>query len=207
MQDNKPRKKFFSEEVLNEILDTKKVLFQFLRHPLIEIKNLPDWDWRRLLMLQGSVTAAAGALAGLIDKKISFSIIVGLITMPLLTLISLTVATLFFYYCFQIFANKTLPPRKLFTVILFANIPYFIFQILAGFVPPITLIGLAFTGILLLVGFVENFQIDRKLAIRIVGGLYALIFCVWILEQINSSRWEKAWNSDRYDAPEVQLGQ
>jgi hypothetical protein len=173
---------------------------------MIEIKHLPDWDWRRLLFLQISVTAATGAMAGLIDKKISLSILVGLITMPMLTLITLMVATLFFYYCFQIFAAKTISIRKLFTVILFANIPYFIFQVLAGYVPPISLIGLAFAGILLLVGFVENFQLDKKLVIRIIGSLYALIFCLWIWEQISSSRWEKSWNSERYDAPEVELG-
>ena len=200
------REKFFSEEVINEILDTKRVLLQFLRHPLKEIKNLPEWDWRRLLFLQISVTAACGALAGLIDKKISISILVGLITMPMLTLVSLMVSTLFFYYCFQIFASKTISIRRLFTVILFANIPYFIFQILAGYLPPISLVGLAFTAVLLLVGFVENFQIDRKLAIRIIGSLFALIFVLWIWEQVNSSRWERTWNSDRYEAPEVELG-
>lgn len=198
--------KFLGEKVIHEILDTKRVLLRFLRHPLHEIKNLPDWEWQRLIFLQVSVTAMSGALAGLIDKKISLSILVGLFTMPILTFISLTVCTLFFYYCFQIFANQTISLRKLFTVILFANIPYFIFQILAGLVPPITLVGLAFTAILLLVGFVETFGIDRKLAIRIIGGLYALILCMWIWEQINSSRWERNWNSDRYEAPEVELG-
>lgn len=199
-------RRFISDDVINEILDTKRVLLRFLRHPVREIRSLPDWDWRRILFLQISVTAFTGALAGLIDKKISLSILVGLFTMPLLTLISLSISTLFFYYCFQIFANLTVSLRKLFILILFANIPYFIFQVLAGYVPPITLVGLAFTAFLLLVGFVDSFRIEKKLAVRIIGSLYALIFCLWILEQVNSTRWEKNWNSDSYEAPEVELG-
>lgn len=203
---NLMNKKFFSQEVIDQILDTKKVLLLFLRHPVKEVKKLPNWPWPRLIFLQISVTAFAGLAAGIIDKKMFFSIVAGLITMPILTFISLMISTLFFYYCFQVFASTTLSLRRLFTLLLFANIPYFIFQILSGLVPPITLVGLAFTGFLLIVGFVENFYLNKKLVIRIVAALYAVIFCMWMWEKITSTQWDKSWRSETYQAPPVELG-
>ena len=193
--------------ILNEILEVKNFLNKFLRHPMTEIKSVPDWHWYRLIGLHATLAAICGALTGLVEKKISFSIIAGLILTPILTMITLGVATLFFYYCFQIFVQKTVSVRKLATVIVLANIPQMILQVVSGYVPPITLVGMAFTALLLLVGFVENFQIDRKMAMRLIGGLYAIFIALWLWNQASSARFEKSWNSDRMEAPEVHLGE
>jgi hypothetical protein len=195
-----------SELLLQEILEIKRTLIQFLRHPMTEMKSLPDWPWLRLAILHIGVTAITGALGGFAEHRIIWSIFVGLFISPILYLIILGISTLFFYYCFQIFAERTVSPRRLFTVILFANIPQFIFQIISGFVPPITLVGMAFTALLLLVGLVKNFQLNRKLVIRIISSLYALFFAIWMWDRIQSSRMEKSWNLDHQEAPAVELG-
>lgn len=194
------------DHLLNEFYEVKSFLNQFLRHPIDQIKNVPDWHWYRLIGVHGTLAALTGALRGFVDKKISFSIIAGLFVSPVLTLISLTVASLFFYYTFQIFLQKTVSPRRLFTVIMLANIPQLILQIVSGYVPPISLVGMAFTAMLLLVGFAENFQIEKKMALRLIGSIYALFLALWIWDRVNSAQLEKTWNSDRNPAPEVHLG-
>jgi hypothetical protein len=196
------------ELFLSEALEIKRHLVQFLKHPMQEIKHIPDWPWGRLLALQISMAAVTGALAGLAERKTTFAIIAGLFLSPILTLITLGISTLFFYYCFQIFAGKTVAARSLFTVILFASIPQYIFQIISGYVPPITYVGMAFAAYLLWVGFIENFQLDRKLMLRLIVALYAILFILTAWNQIRSSpRWEKVMGSpDSYEAPEVELG-
>jgi len=195
------------EFLLREALEVKQHVVRFLRHPLVEIKQIPDWTWGRVIGLQIAVAATTGALTGLIEKKNSFSIIAGLMLAPILTMITLGISVLFFYYCFQIFAEKTVSARRLFTLVLFANIPQFIFQIAASYVPPITVVGIAFTAYLLLIGFVANFQIDKKLALKMIVTLSAIFFGLWAWDQASkSSRWEKSWSSDRIEAPEVELG-
>lgn len=195
-----------SEHLLNEALEIKNALFRFLHHPMSEIKHVPDWPWARLLLFQIVITAVTGALNGLAEQRIFFGVFAGLFFRPVITLIMMGIATLFFYYCFQIFAEKTVAPRHLFTVVLFANIPQFLFQTIEGFVPPVALVGMAFTALLLLVGFVENFQLPRKLAVRLIAVLYAIFFALWLWNSITSSKFEKAWKNQHSDAPEVELG-
>jgi hypothetical protein len=65
---------------------------------------------------------------------------------------------------------------------------------------------MAFTGLLLLVGLVENFQLNRKLVIRLISSLYALFFVLWFWDRIASSKFEKSWSTDRVQAPSVELG-
>lgn len=196
------RKEFF----LNEVLQVKQTLFQFLRHPVQEIRHVPHWPWARVLGLLVAITAVIGAVTGLIERKLSFSIIAGLFLTPILTLITLSIMSLFFYYCFQIFAERTLSYRHLFTVILFASIPQFVLRVLEGYVPPIAMVGMAFTAFLLMVGFVENFQLPRKLVIRLIAVLYTILLALWLWEQATNSVMVKNWSHDRVEAPEVELG-
>lgn len=192
------------EVLKNEIREIKSYLIPFLKNPMVQIKSIPDWTWTRLIWLQMCLAAGTGALTGLVEHKISWSIILGAFVSPILTLITLSVASLFFYYCFQIFSERTLHTRKLFTVVLLANIPQFIFQIVASYIPPIYLVGLAFTGILLLVGLVENFQLDKKLTIKIISVLYAIFLTLWVWNRISamkSDHWDRSEN-----IPAVELG-
>jgi hypothetical protein len=195
-----------SEVLLNEALEIKRVLIQFLRHPMSEIKNTPDWEWPRVFILMAAVTSITGFLGGVIEQRFLWAFFSGIFLSPLLATVMLGVSTLFFYYSFQIFAEKTVSIRQLFTLILFANIPQFIFQMISGIFPPVTLVGMALTALLLLVGFVETFQMDRKLVIRLIGGLYALFFTLWLWDRISSTQLEKKWGFERSQAPAVELG-
>ena len=194
------------DHLLKEFYEVKNFLIHFLRHPIMEIKNVPDWHWYRLIGVHCALSALAGALGGLVDKKFSFLIIAGFFYKPILTLTSLAIGTLFFYYIFQIFLQKTVSIRRLFTLVMLASIPQLLFEIVSGYVPPISLVGMAFTALLLLVGFSENFQIEKKFVVRILSGLYALFFLLWVWQRVNSARMEQTWNLERHIAPKVELG-
>ena len=198
---------FQKDFLLLEIKEIRTHLWRFLTHPMQEIRNVPEWPWPRLAILLVLVTSVCGFLSGIVNRIPVFAIIFSLIYQPIVSAIMLAISTAFFYYCFQIFCEKTVSLHKLVTVILFANIPGFIFQIAAGYIPPISLIGLAFTAFLLLVGFVDNFQLERKKVMKIVGALYGLFFVLWLLQQANSMRFDRSWSPEAIPAPAVQLGQ
>ncbi|PWU21938.1 MAG: hypothetical protein C5B49_01870, partial [Bdellovibrio sp.] len=166
-----------------------KVYQRFLSHPVREIRSLPDWSWRELFFNQVALTSATGAIAGFLKTSI-LSVAQGMIVVPVITSVTILVGSLFFYFLFQIMAGQTLPFRKLIELMFFANIPFFIFQTVAYFFPPISLFGLAMSAMLLIVGFVENFQLERKIVIRTIVGVYALFILVWLWSRIEALRFE-----------------
>ncbi|MBX2993504.1 MAG: YIP1 family protein [Bdellovibrionaceae bacterium] len=183
-------------------------LIAFLRHPIREIPHVPDWTWPELITVQVLVTSLTGAVAGLVARSV-IDIFVGIVFRPIITLVTLLISALFFYYFFQIFAQRTLDFRKLTIVIFFSSLPFFIFHILSGLIPPINLIGFAFTAVILVVGLVENFQLPKKLVLRAIAGIYIVIFLMWIWGRWDSLQIETGWRggSIENEAPEVHLGQ
>lgn len=189
-----------------EIQESKDLLLRFLKNPIQEIRHLPDWSWEHTLAFQVVVTAATGLLSGLVSLS-PLSVIAQMITTPILTLILISVSCFFFYYAFQIFAEKTVPFRQLFQTVLFANIPFFIFQVASLFLPLLTMLGMAFTALLLIVAFVERFQIPKRMVMRLILGLYVIFFLIWLWGRFDGSRIDKTWRREHIEAPEVKLGQ
>ena len=199
-----------TKQILNrqKLQSLSQSLIAFLRHPIREIPNVPDWSWAELITVQILVTSITGAIAGIIARN-PLDILLGLIFRPIITLVTLLISSLFFYYFFQIFARQTLDFRKLTTVIFFASLPFFIFHILSGLIPPINLIGFAFTAVILVVGLVENFGLPKKLVLRSIAGVYIVIFLMWVWGRWDSLQIETGWRggSIEAEAPEVHLGQ
>jgi len=190
-----------------DLSEIKVSLFSFLQHPVERIKHLPTWEWRRIILAQVLITMASGALAGLVHRSV-LSIIVGLIQTPVLTLITSFISSLFFYYTFQIFTDKIVDFKALFTAVFFANIPFFIFQVISGFFPPILLVGLAFSALLLIVGFCENFQLPKVFVMRLVGIIYVLFLVTYGLAWWSTVKSTERWHANQTEqAPEVKLGE
>lgn len=192
--------------LLQEFLDAKRALIQFLRHPLKEIKNIPDWPWLKIIIVQSVVAAICGGLRAIVDTRSIFIVISQLIINPIFQLITAGVTALFFYYSFQIFLSRTISLRQIFQMVFFASIPFYALSILTGLVPPIFLVGFAFTSVLLIVGMVEKFQVEKKFAIRLLLVINAIVLILWILQRIETMRLEDSFGS-RIEAPEVELGQ
>lgn len=165
-------------------------IFDYLRHPLEKIKSLPDWNWPTLLITLVSATIISGVLTGLVPPNF-FRIMGGIIISPIVGVVATTLGALFIYYYFQVYEKRTCSFRKIFTLLVFANIPFFIFQVGSELIPPITLVGFAFTAILMAVGLTENFQMDKKHSLRLVSILLAIVFILWLWNRIDISRLDK----------------
>ncbi len=165
-------------------------IFNYLRNPVERIKTLPDWSWSTLLITLIVVSIISGVLTGLVPPNF-FRLMGGIIISPIVGVTTTGLGALFIYYYFQVYEKRTCSFRKLFTLLLFANIPFFIFQVGSELIPPITLVGFAFTALLLAVGLTENFQMEKRRSIRLVTILLAIVFILWLWNRIDISRLER----------------
>lgn len=175
-------------------LDTAKeiirYIFNFLKHPVEKIKTLPDWNWTVLIITLISVSMVSGVLTGMVPPNF-FRIMGGIVISPIVGVTTTGLGALFIYYYFQVYEKRTCSYRKIFTLFLLANTPFFIFQVGSEVIPPITLVGFAFTALLLAVGLTENFQMDKRRALRLVTILLAIVFILWLWNRIDISRLER----------------
>lgn len=192
-----------SQKWRSELQAFVSVYIRFLTHPIREVRNLPNWGWRHQILNQLLVTSATGLASGFLQGSL-ITVLQGLLFVPLITAFTISVATLFFYFFFQIFAGVTLDFRRLMELIFFANVPFFVFQTVSHWFPPINLFGLAFSGILMIVGLCEIFHLKRALVIRTVIGVYALFLVVWLWSRMDALKTEDRLN--RIDIPHVELG-
>lgn len=180
-----------NQQLFDMAKDVLLYIGNYLRHPIEKIKTLPDWNWPVLLITLVSLSMASGILTGLVPPNF-FRLMGGIVISPIVGVVTTTLGALFIYYYFQVYEKRTCSLRKIFTLILFANIPFFIFQVGSELLPPITLVGFAFTAMLMAVGLTENFQMDKRRALRLVTILFAIVFIIWLWNRIDISRLDRA---------------
>ncbi|WP_295903899.1 YIP1 family protein [uncultured Bdellovibrio sp.] len=167
-----------------------RYIINYLRHPIEKIKTLPEWNWPVLIITLIVLSMASGVLTGLVPPNF-FRIMGGFIISPIVGVVTTFIGSLFIYYYFQVYEKRTCSLRKIFTLVLFANIPFFVFQVGSEMIPPITLVGFAFTALLMAVGLTENFQMEKRRSIRLVTILFAIVFILWLWNRIDISRLER----------------
>lgn len=197
--------KFTSDPLYLDLLKVRDEIFRFLRHPSREIKVLPDLSWRQVVLAHFIISMATGFAGGFFSLRLT-NVLMGIIVTPLIAGGVLAVAALFLTYTFQIFAERELSYRRLFLLLLFANIPFFVFQTVAVFFAPITLIGLAFTGYLLVQGLVHIFDLPKSLCQRLITTIFVLFCLVFLWNNIDFSELREQFSGPSSGAPEVHLG-
>jgi hypothetical protein len=172
---------------IKHLKDDFHFILNFLKTPIQNISTLPTWSWKRTVLINTLLSVVAGTLSGCIPPNI-FHMLFGLIFMPFITLILNHILAGFFYYYFQVFEKRTVDFLNLFKMVVLANIPYLILHILTSLLPPLTLIGLAFSALLLTVGLTDSFSLDKKRAIKLVSILYIMVFLVWLWNKLETRK-------------------
>ena len=162
-------------------------LIWFFQNPIEQIKKIPDWSLRNLLIVHFVFSIFSGLLAGIVSFN-KWNVLFGVLLFPFISMVLTLVLSTFFYYYFQVFEKKTVSFLRLLSLIVFANFPFFILQIGSNYLPPISIVGLLFSGMLIIVGLTENFQMQKKRSIRLVGIIWMLILLVWIANRISVSK-------------------
>jgi hypothetical protein len=181
----------------DEIISLFKYLKDLVRNPVESIKQIPSIKFSSLLIFQFFLCAFSVVLSNLLAP---YAINIGQVIITIVaSFIGLSLTSLFFYYFFLILFGRELSFRSLFTLVLFAHIPFALFHLLYYYFPVADLMGMGFSAILMIVGLVENYNIPRKAATRLLSSLYAMFFLFWIFKTIsvyNVSEHSKPQNLD-----------
>lgn len=180
----------FEMKLREKLKETISYIIRFATNPIQEVKSLPNWGYKHLLLVHLVISVASGVLTGLVTLSF-LNVLFGIFLLPIISLVMIFILTAFIYYYFQVFERRTVSVQNLLTLIIFANWPFFIFQIPSHYLPPLTIIGFAFTGLLLVVGLTKNFQLEKKKSFRLVITLFAVVFLVWLWNQIDLSRMDR----------------
>lgn len=173
-------------------------ILDFLKNPIQRISHFPNWSWKKTVLLNVLLSIMAGTLNGLIPPNI-YNIAYGLFFMPLITIILIHILGGFFYYYFQVFEKRTVDFLNLLRMVVLAHIPYLILHCLTSLLPPLVLVGFAFSALLLIVGLTDSFSLDKKRAIKLVSILYAMVFAVWLWEKIDTRRLSRTFSTTYQD--------
>lgn len=182
-----------------ELLHIIDYLRQYLRNPMRAISQVPVWRWPSLILFQVILAAACGFLSGIITGRI-MQILLGFIFLPISSTAMIFAFAGFFYYTFLFFFHRRVDFKALFALIVFANIPMMILSILTPLLPALTLVGLAVTGLLLIVGFVDAFGMNRPAILRLIATMYLIFFAFWIFRTIQVAK--KTKNLNQITTPE-----
>lgn len=171
----------------NRLKDAGHLLLQFARNPVEGMRRLPDWDWPFLLTCQAIAGAAAGVCAGFVARSFT-QIFTGLIFVPISNALITAVACGFFYYTFAYVFQRPASFHRIFTHLVFAQLPALAVLIISPVLPPLALLGPAAAGFLLLVGFVDNLGQDKRSTFRLLAGIYAVIVVFYIFQSVSYRR-------------------
>lgn len=153
------------------------------RNPIEGIRQIPDLSWPTLLLLGGGTSALSGVLAGLVSGRWE-QILGGLIVLPTNYYLLTFFLAGFFYYTGLFFFRVEIPFRPLYSLILTSSLPFLIIHPISSWAPPFSLLGMALTCLLLIVGLVDTYRFPRKSTIRLVTGLFLTFVIIWIINML-----------------------
>ena len=170
-------------------------LKRYLSNPISAIQAIPHLEKSFVVFLIGLFYAISGGLRGVLSGSFG-SLLAGLIFFPIGGIISATIISGFFYYTFLYFYKVKVSPWKILEIFLFAGIPFLALHILSLYVSVIDVIGAAVTALLLIVGFSENLNLDRKKITKLILGVFCIYFLFWTINRIQFSSKHKIYNKN-----------
>lgn len=183
----------------------RRYLLLFARNPIEKIKHVPTFDWPHLIFFIGALAAISISLNGIVGQYFNFNMILAVLLFPVASIVVTFIMSGFFYYTFLFFLDKKIEFKSLVTVILFATIPYYIFEIAEPAFKAVRLIGLLFSSVLVIVGLVENFGLNKKFVIRLVGAAVVVYFILWGLAMLNENQSRiQQQNMDKYHLDQLE---
>lgn len=162
------------------------ILVSFLKDPLGFVRKPLDLSWPLIVVLLAGSALISGGISGAISHS-WIDLFIGLAVFPVTSLVSSVVFGFFIYYFFSLFKSTFLDFRRLMSLVGVALVPYFLFHSVSSYLVPIDLLGFAFTCVLLIVGLVEQFGLERRVCSRLVGTLAILFFIAWSISLIKNS--------------------
>lgn len=154
--------------IKSKLREAVLALPNFFKNPIQGMRQLPNWEWPELVILQCAFASTMAMLKSIIDRSLVG--LVNVVIAPFAAVIVIGLVAWIITYAFKFFNDRDVDLRLVYTNLVFAAIPSQITNILSKYIPGVNLCGLAATLILLHVGLTHNFYANpRKLKNGFIG--------------------------------------
>ncbi|MDZ4676168.1 MAG: YIP1 family protein [Oligoflexia bacterium] len=171
------------QDIKARIREVVFFLPQYLKNPVDGIKRVPSWDWTTVIILEVLISAACGLLGGIVARHI-LSVLGGIIVGPVMGLIMSVVLSGILYYAGLFILKTELEYKKIFIVVVLAQIPAQIIGVLSPISRAVTPFAILISALLITVGLVDNFMLEKKRVTKIVGTLTGIVLIFWIYSAV-----------------------
>lgn len=172
--------------IQSQLQSLKSFMPIYARNPVDGMRRLPQLDWSMLLGFHVVVAAICGIIGNLIERN-WLGAIASTIVAPLAAFVLTFFLTGFFYYLILIVFKTTPSFYSILQNLIFAALPSQFLGVLSGLVPPVYLIGMAASLMLLYVGFVSNLRLEAKKLRNVLFGLFAIFAAYWIFQLVQNT--------------------
>lgn len=162
----------------------------FTRRPLAAIQSEPEWDYQRSVVFLVFASLISGAFSGIFQSSLAHAII-GFIILPFIVVGVSLVLAVGLSALLRFVHNRHLETERVFQVVAMALFPFLIFRVLRSFAPPVTIIGLAATCALMIVGLTDRFQLPRRSVIKIISIIFACYLVYWGVDMVRRSNFRQ----------------
>ena len=172
------------KQIKLEITDINKYIFSFYKNPFQQVKRVPSWSWLSLICLIFIFSAMTGLIRGIFTGSLLQSVI-GVIFLPITSLVIVLGLSSLFYFLTVIFQNRNLNFKRLSTLSFVASIPTICMYALSLLHPAFLLIGFGFSLLLLGFGLINRFQLNKKFVWITMGVLFLAVFTISTVSYLN----------------------
>ena len=183
---NKQKQEFLIDSLRGGL----QFLWEFLKNPVLTMKNVPSIPIGELIFVGGTFLAIIGLCYGLISGSI-FSVFWGVLFFPFIGLLSVAFASLYLFYITNYLTRGSLAYPKIFTTVFLAAIPSFLFLILSPLLKSVAFLGFVISAFLLRMGFTYSLKVEKKLAGKIILSLFAVILLGYLMEWLRELQLEQ----------------
>jgi hypothetical protein len=174
------------------ITETIEFTREYFRNPVESMRQLPEWEWSRLLFFYMTMAGACGLVSGIFSRHIS-QMISGALVFPISSTVGAFLATGFLHYTFVFFFHREVAIKTLFTIVALALLPFLALSIFSHWLPALNALGFLVSGLLLVVGLSEHTKIRRESIFKLIAAIYVVYVGFWIYNTIHSRHERNAY--------------
>ncbi len=184
------RRTFSPETLRHDIYAIAQFLRVFWRKPLLAIQREPNWDFQRSLVFLVLFSVVSAVLTGILQASVGHAL-VSMFVLPIMTVGAAAIVTFLLTHAVRFIHERHLDLEPLFQAVAMSILPFLIFRIFRSFAPPVTLIGLAATCALLIVGLTDRFQLPRKSIVKIISIFFVVYLVYWGVDVVRKSNFRQ----------------
>ncbi len=162
----------------------------FSRRPLAAMQSEGEWDYQRSVVFLVLASLISGAVSGLFQSSLGHAII-GFIVLPFIVVGVSLVLSVGLSALLRFVHHRQIETERIFQVVSMALLPFLIFRVLRSFAPPVTIIGLAATCALMIVGLTDRFQLPRRSMIKIISIIFAVYLVYWGVDMVRRANFRQ----------------